>query len=146
MLEFALLAPVIAAFLAGFAGVSMTFVRTMQADQICRKAVQMAAGGADFDQESVKAEVYSLYGGHALQDRSAVLYLTHLVRESAGYRQAKSFALGRVKRWTSSAAGSPEDVVRLEPGEDAWVAEIWLDNDSILSSVTPKELHARSVL
>ena len=145
MLEFALLAPVIAAFLAGFAGVSMTFVRTMQADQICRKAVQMAAAGADFDQDAIRAGIYSLYGGRSLQDRSAVLYLTHVVRDAAGYRKAKSFALGRVNRWTSSA-DSPEGVIRLEPGEDVWIAEIWLDNDSILSSVTPRILHARSVL
>lgn len=145
MLEFALIAPVVGAFLAGLIGVSMTFVRTMQADQICKKTVQMAAAGADFDAESVKAEVYALYGGKALQERNAVLYVNHVIREASGYRQAKSFALGRVNRWTS-AAESPEDVIRLEPGEDAWIAELWFDNESILSVITPKELHARSVL
>ena len=145
MLEFALLAPVIAAFLAGLIGVSMTFVRTMQTDQICKKAVQMAVAGADFDSEFVKAEVYALYGGKALQDHNAVLYVTHIVREAGGYRKAQAFALGRVNRWASSAE-SPESVIALEPGEDAWVAEIWFDNDSILSNITPKQLHSRSVL
>lgn len=145
MLEFALLAPVIAALLAGFAGVSMTFVRTMQADQLCRKVAQMAASGVDFDQDAIKDQIYELYGGKALRDRQGVLYVTHVVRESAGYRTAQSFELGKRARWRSSLADSPESVIQLEPGEDAWVAEVWFDNDSILSSVTPKELHARVV-
>ena len=144
MLEFALLAPVFAAFLAGFAGVSMTFVRTMQADQLCRKAVQMATAGADFDQDPVKDQIYSLYGGEALQDRRGVLYVTHIVRDAAGYRKHQFFGIGRVNRWTSTA-DSPEDVIHLEPGEDAWVAEVWFENDSILSNISPKELHSRSV-
>lgn len=145
MIEVALLAPVVAALVAGFVGVSLTFVRTMQVDQLTRKASEMAAGGADFDQESVRTQVYGLYGGKALQDRQAVLYVTHLVRDGNGYRKDKSFEMGRVNRWRSTADDSPETVVRLEPGEAAWVAEIWFDNDSVLSSVTPAELHARSV-
>ena len=145
MLEFALLAPVFAAFLAGLVGVSMTFVRTMQSDQICKKTVQMAAAGADFDQDSVRAEVYALYGANALEDRKAVLYVTHIVREESGYRKAQQYAFGRVNRWTNSA-DTPESVLPLEPGEDAWVAEIWVDNDSLLGVVAPKELHSRAVL
>ena len=145
MLECALLAPVIAALVAGFAGVGMTFVRTMQAGQICREAARMAAAGSDFDQETVRSQIYSLYGGKALQDRTGVLYLTHIVREAERYRKAKSFEFGRVNRWTSSAE-APESVISLEPGEDAWVDEIWFDNQSPLSRVTPKELHSRSVL
>ena len=145
MIEFALLAPVIAAFLAGLVGVSMTFVHTLQADQLCRKAVQMAAAGADFDQQAARAEIYALYGGKAIQDHNAVLYISHIVRETSGYRKAKSYQIGRVNRWTSSA-DKPESLISLEPGEDAWVAEIWSDNDTILATVGPKELHSRSIL
>lgn len=145
MLEMALLVPVVAALIAGVVGVSMTFVHTMQADQLCKKAVQMAASGADFDSEKVKAEVYALYGGKALQNHNAVLYVAHLVRDTTGSRVTQTYALGRVNRW-KSAADSPDQVIPLEPGEDAWVAEVWYDNDSILSTITPKEIHSRSVL
>ena len=145
MLEFALLTPVIAALIAGFAGVGMTFVRTLQADQICRQAAQMASAGADFDQDAVKAQIYGLYGGQALQDRTGALYVTHIVREATGYRKVRSFEFGRVNRW-ASAADVPEAVIILEPGEDAWIAEIWFDNESFLSWITPKQLHSRSVL
>ena len=144
MLEFALLAPVVAAFIAGLVGVSMTFVRTMQSDLICRKAAQMAAAGADLDQPAVRDEIYGLYGGKALRDHTGVLYVSQIVRDEAGYRRAKTFELGRVNRW-SSAAGTPDSVISLETGEHAWVAELWFDNDSIFSSLTPKELHARSI-
>ena len=146
MLEFALLAPVVAALITGFVGVSLTFVRTLQADELCYKAVRMAAAGVNFDEDSTKEQVYNLYGGRVLQNRQGVLYITHIVREASGYRTAKSYEMGRVNRWNSSAAAVPESIVRLEPGEDAWVAEIWFDNPSVLSSVTPTTLHARSVL
>jgi hypothetical protein len=147
MLEFALLAPVVAALLAGFVGVSMTFLRTLQADQLCRKAVEMAVGGVDLDLAENKALIFNLYGGKSLEDRQGVLYVTHIVRDAGGYRKIKSYEIGKIGRWESSAdTGSPEQVIELEPGEDAWVSEIWLDNHSILSSVTPNELHARSVL
>ncbi len=145
MLEFALLAPVAGAFLIGLTSVSMTFVHTMQADQLCRKAVKMAAAGADFDKEEIRSEIYGLYGGNALQDRTAVLYVTHIGRESSGYRKIRSYELGRVNRWTSSA-NTPEKLITLEPGEDAWIAELWFDNDTILSTVAPKEMHSRSIL
>ena len=146
MLEFALLTPVIAALIIGFAGVSMTFVRTLQADQICQQAARMAAGGADLDQEPVKAAIYNLYGGKALQDRAGVLYVTHIVREEAGgYRKDKAFQFGRVNRWPS-AADSPESVISLEPGEGAWITEVWFDNDSLVSRITPRDLHSRTVL
>ena len=146
LLEFALLAPVFAALLAGFVSVSLTFVRTLQVDQICRKAAEMAASGADFDQDPIKAQIYNLYGGKAIEDRQAVLYVTHIVRDTAGYRSTKSYGIGKISRWQSSAETTPDQMIELEPGEDVWVAEMWLDNRSILASVTPNELHARSVL
>ena len=146
MLEFALLTPVIAALIIGFAGVSITFVRAMQADQICQQVARMAAGGANFDQERVKAEIYNLYGGKTLQDRAGVLYVTHIVREaSGGYRKDKVFQFGQVNRWPS-AADLPESVISLELGEGAWVTEVWFDNDSLVSRITPRDLHSRSVL
>ena len=145
MLEFALLSPVVAALLAGFAGVSMTFVRTLQADQLCRQAVQMAASGADFDQDETRNQLYNRYGGRQLQERRGVLHLTHIERDAGGYRATRSFEIGNTKS-SHLVMESPGQVIRLESGEDAWIAELWLDNDVVLSSVTPSELHARAVL
>ena len=144
MLEFALLSPVVAVLLAGFAGVSLTFVRTLQADELCSQAAQMASAGADLDQDAVRDQIYNLYGGKALQERRGALYVTHIVRDAGGYQKAKSYEIGNLARWHGSTE-SPEQVIALEPGEDAWIAELWLDNDTILSSVTPSELHARTV-
>ncbi len=147
MLEFALITPVIAALIVGFAGVSMTFVRALQADEISQQTAHMAVGGADFDQEAVKAQIYGLYGAKMLQDRNGVLYITHIVREATGgYRKDKEFQFGRVNRWPNAASESPEAVITLEPGEGAWVTEVWFDNDSLTSRITPLQLHARSVL
>lgn len=140
-----MLAPVLAALLAGFFSVSLTFVRTLQADEICRKAAEMAAGGADFNQTPVKAQIFDLYGGKALEERRGVLYVTHIVRDANGYHGTQSYELGKLGRWRSTAETSPDRIVELEPGEDAWFAELWLDNGSVLASVTPSELHARCV-
>jgi hypothetical protein len=146
MLEFALLIPVVVALLTGIVGVSITFIRTLQADQLCRKAVEMAAAGSDFDQAQTKAQIYELYGGKAIEERQGVLYVTHIVRDgSGGYRNEKSYGIGKIGRWQSTVEAAPDRVIELEPGEDAWVAEIWLENPSILASVTPNELHARSI-
>jgi hypothetical protein len=146
MIEFALLAPVVAALLVGFVGVSITFVRTLQADQLCRKAVEMAAAGSDFDQDQTKAQIYNLFGGKAIEDRQGVLYVTHITRDASGYHNAKSYGIGKIGRWQSTVESTLDRVIELEPGEDVWVAELWLDNSSILASLTPKELHARSIL
>lgn len=145
LLEFALLAPVLAALLAGFFSVSLTFIRTLQADEICRKGAEMAAAGADFNQPSIRAQIFDLYGGKAIEQRQGALYVTHIVRDAGGYHRSQSYELGSISRWRSTAETSPDRIVELEPGEDAWFAELWLDNRSVLSSVTPVELHARCV-
>ena len=145
MLEFALLAPVLAALLAGTVSVSMTFVRTLQADDLCRRAAQMAASGADFEQDQTRNQFFALYGGKTLEEKNGVLYLSHIVREAARYRLDKTYSTGNTRRWKANSE-APEQLIQLEPGEDAWVAEIWIDNTSILFGITPKEVHARNVL
>jgi hypothetical protein len=141
MLEFALLSPVLAVLLAGFTAVSLTFVRTLQADQLCAQAAQMASTGVDFDPE----QLYRAYGGDALRERRGALYLTHIMRDAGGYRKDKSYEAGNTARWPASPESSYEKTIQLEPGEDAWVAELWLENETLLSSVTPDQLHAKVV-
>jgi hypothetical protein len=105
----------------------------------------MAASGADFEQDQIRNQFFSLYGGKTLEDKNGVLYLTHIVREATGYRLDKSYSAGNTRRWKPNSDAAAQGI-QLEPGEDAWVAEIWIDNTSILSALTPKEVHARNVL
>ena len=140
-----MLAPVLAALLTGVTGVTLTVVRTLEADDLSRKATEMAAAGTDFDSDQGRAQFFSIYGAKTVEEKNGVLYLNHIVREAAGYRIDKSYSAGNTRRWKLTA-DAPEKWIQLEPGEDAWVGEIWIDNGSPLMGLTPTEVHARRVL
>ena len=143
MIEFAMLMPVIAALVAGFAGVGVTFLRSLQAEELCRTAVRLAASGADLTQENSKQKLFSAYGGATLAKDEGVVFLRHIVRDGGGYRIEKHLAAGNNFRW-HEPADTPQSVVQLEPGEDAWVADIWIATNAI-GGIAPEDVHARFV-
>lgn len=130
--------PVAVLLIAGGATAGATFLRSLQAGDLCQLAVRMAGDGADFEQSAVQEQLFAAPGGGVLRERRALLRLTHVGGA------IKTFEIGEPRRFPQ-ASGKAEDAIRLEAGEDAWVAELWMENPAIVSVLAPEAVYVRLV-
>lgn len=144
LIEFALILPVGVALLAGGMSMGLACLRTMEAGQLARNITLLADSGVDFGSPDGVKQVIAEGRDLGVESGRAVVYITRIVREPAGFRVDRKFEVGATSRWSSTLA-RPEDAVELEPGESAWVVEVFAETGSFTPMVPPV-IKARSVL
>jgi hypothetical protein len=144
LIEFALILPIGVALLAGGMSLSLACLRTMQAGQLARNVTLLAESGVDFGSADGVKQVIAQGHDLGVEAGRAVVYITKVVREPAGFRVDRKFEVGATSRW-ASALVRPEEAVELEPGESAWVVEVVAESGSFTPMVPPA-IKARSVL
>jgi hypothetical protein len=144
LVEFALILPIGVALLAGGMSMSLACLRTIEAGQLARNITLLADSGVDFGSAEGIRQVIAQGQDLGLESGRAVVYITKVVREPAGFRVDRKFEVGATSRW-SSALTRAEDAADLEPGESAWVVEVVAESGSF-TPLIPATIKARSVL
>jgi hypothetical protein len=144
LLEFAFVLPVGIALLVGGLSLGLMSVRTVQAGDLARQISLLADAGVDFGSPDGQQQMLEKGRGLGLESGKAVVYVTKLVCEPAGLRVDRTYHMGNTERWRSGL-WRLEDAAELEPGEQAWVVEVFAESGSVISML-PKTVKARSVL
>jgi hypothetical protein len=144
ILEFAFVLPVAVTLLVGGMSLGIMCMRTMQAGDLARQVSLLADSGVDLGTSGGQQQVIEKGRGLGLESGKAVVYITKIVREPAGLRVDRSYHMGNYQRWRSGL-WRLEDAAELEPGEEAWVVEVFAESGSVVS-LLPKTVKAKNVL
>jgi hypothetical protein len=144
ILEFAFVLPLAVTLVVGGLSFGVMSVRTVQAGDLARQISLLADSGVDFGTPAGQRELVEKGRGLGLESGKAAVYITKLVCEPAGLRVDRAYHMGNVERWRSGL-WRLEDAAHLEPGEQAWVVEVFAESGSVVS-LLPHTVKARSVL
>ncbi|GEM_PF-3239984 len=144
ILEFAFVLPVAVGLLVGGLSLGVMSVRTVLAGDLARQISLLADSGVDLGTAGGQQQMLEKGRGLGLESGKAVIYITKLVREPAGLRVDRTYQMGNTQRWRSGL-WRLEDAADLEPGEQAWVVEVFAESGSVVSML-PKTVKAKSVL
>ncbi len=144
-MEFVFVLPIGVALLVGGLSIGTASLRTVQAGQYAKDVSLLADAGVDLGAPAGQQQIVELGKGLGLANGQAAVYITKVVREPAGFRVDRSYQMGATSRWASGLL-RPEDAAELEPGESAWVVEVFAESGTMISSLVPETVKARSVL
>lgn len=145
LVEFIFVLPVVVGLVVGGLSILTASVRTVLAGQLAKELLLLADTGVDFGGPGGQQQIVEKGRELGLEKGQAAVYLTRVVREPAGFRVDRSYHMGDTSRWHSGIV-RPEDAgAQLEPGEAAWVVEVFADSGAFTSFV-PDTVKARNVL